>query len=96
METLYSKRSIDTDRAFTKLQERFAKHFREIFLNDLAEKTIVIIPSLTLDSEMLKTVKGAVHYEERMLCLLMLLRMPRTQIIYVTIFPAMQTEILHY
>ena len=96
METLYSKRSIDTDRAFTKLQERFAKHFREIFLNDLAEKTIVIIPSLTLDSEMLKTVKGAVHYEERMLCLLMLLRMPRTQVIYVTSIPIDNSIIDYY
>ena len=58
METLYRPRNVDTEKAFTKLQERFAKHFREIFLDDLAEKTIVIIPSLTLDTDMLKTVKG--------------------------------------
>ena len=96
METLYSKRSIDTDRAFTRLQERFAKHFHEIFLNDLAEKTIVIIPSLTLDGDMMKTVKGVVHYEERMLCLLMLLRMPRTQVIYVTSIPIDNSIIDYY
>jgi hypothetical protein len=96
METLYHPSSIDTDRAFTKLQEGFAKHFHEIFLNDLAEKTIVIIPSLTLDSEMLKAVKGVVHYEERMLCLLMLLRMPRTQVIYVTSIPIDNSIIDYY
>ena len=87
METLYHTRSIETDEGFSKLQERFTGHFQEIFLNDLAEKTVVIIPSLSLDREMLTTLKGAVHYEERLLCLLMLLRMPRTRVIYVTSVP---------
>jgi len=96
METLYYKRSIKTDDGFTRLQQRFAKHFPKIFLNDLAEKTVVIIPSLTLDSEMLKTLKGVVHYEERMLCLLMLLRMPRTQVIYVTSIPIDNSIIDYY
>ncbi len=81
MQTLHDERSKEIDRAFSKLQGKFTKHFKEIFLNDLAEKTVVIIPSLTLDSEMLRTVKGVIHYEERLLCLLMLLRMPRTQVI---------------
>ncbi|MGB3074671.1 MAG: peptide ligase PGM1-related protein, partial [Chitinophagales bacterium] len=53
----------------------------------LAEKTIVIIPSLSVDQEILSKVKGSVFYEERLLCLLMLLRMPRTHIIYVTSIP---------
>ena len=96
METLFYKRDIGTEKAFAELQERFAKHFHEIFLNDLAEKTIVIIPSLTLDSEMLKTVKGVVHYEERLLCLLMLLRMPKTQVIYVTSIPIDNSIIDYY
>ena len=96
METLNYQSNTDAGRAFTMLQERFAKHFHEIFLNDLAEKTIVIIPSLTLDSEMLKIVKGVVHYEERMLCLLMLLRMPRTQVIYVTSTPIDNSIIDYY
>ena len=96
METLNFQSNTDTDRAFTMLQERFTKHFHEIFLNDLAEKTIVIIPSLTLDSEMLKAIKGVVHYEERLLCLLMLLRMPRTQVIYVTSIPIDNNIIDYY
>ena len=72
---------------FVGLQKRFADKYNEIFQNDLAEKTVVVIPSLTLDLEVLKNVKGAVHYEERMLCMLLLLRMPRTQLIYVTSTP---------
>src|SRR6185436_15012688 len=96
METLYQNRNVNTDRAFARLQERFTMHFHEIFLNDLTEKTIVIIPSLTLDSEMLKTVKGVVHYEERLLCFLMLLRMPRTQVTYVTSIPIDNSIIDYY
>ena len=96
MQTLYDRRITKTDSAFTTLQERFTKHFSEIFLNDLAEKTVVIIPSLTLDSEMLTTVKGIIHYEERMLCMLMLLRMPRTQVIYITSVPIDSSIIDYY
>lgn len=81
------KLSGDSDACFTSLQERFRNHFEAIFLDDLAEKTVVVIPSLTLDAEILKTLKGAVFYEERLLCMLMLLRMPRTRIIYVTSIP---------
>jgi hypothetical protein len=73
--------------AYANLQQRFTSHFHDIFLNDMAEKTVVIIPSLTLDKEILMTVKGVEHYEERMLSMLMLLRMPRTRVIYVTSMP---------
>ena len=73
--------------AYSKLQDRFTSHFHDIFLNDMAEKTVVIIPSLTMDKEILQTVKGVEHYEERMLSMLMLLRMPRTRVIYVTSMP---------
>ena len=83
------------DEAFDLLQKRFTKHFYEIFLNDLSEKTIVIIPSLTLDKEILRSVIGAVYYEERMLCMLLLLRMPRTRVIYVTSVP-IDSRIIDY
>ncbi|HJW28329.1 MAG TPA: hypothetical protein VJ508_03665, partial [Saprospiraceae bacterium] len=81
---------------FDALQQRFTKKFYDIFLDDMAQKTIIIIPSLTLDTEVLKTVKGAIHYEERMLCLLLLLRMPRTRLIYVTSVPIDNTIIDYY
>ena len=64
-----------SDTQFKLLQQRFNETYKDIFQNKLAEKTVVIIPSLTLDAEMLNTIKGSVHYEERLLCMLMLSRM---------------------
>ena len=69
---------------FRKLQEKLRPQFEHIFPDKLAPRTVVIIPSLTMDEEILSKVSGINHYEERMLCLLMLLRMPRTNVIYVT------------
>src|SRR5436190_13524442 len=69
---------------FKKLQERFPQQFEHIFPDKLAPRTVIVIPSLTMDEEILSKVSGINHYEERMLCLLMLLRLPRTKVIYVT------------
>src|SRR5579885_1941179 len=69
---------------FKKLQERFPPQYQNIFPNKLAPRTVVIIPSLTMDQEILSKISGINHYEERLLCMLMLLRMPRTNVIYVT------------
>lgn len=74
-------------RQFKKLQEEFPKQYSSAFPDRLAAKTVVIIPSLTLDQEILSKVDGVNHYEERLLCLLMLLRMPNTHIIYLTSMP---------
>ncbi len=73
--------------AFEKIQEGFAKQFELFFPDNLAPKTIVAIPSLSLDQEVLAKVEGALYYEERLLCLLMLLRMPRAKVIYVSSTP---------
>jgi hypothetical protein len=86
----------EIDSAFKKLQQRFSDRYEEIFSNDLADKTVIIVPSLTLDRKILQSVKGAVHYEERMLCLLLLLRMPRTRLVYVTSTPIDHTIIDYY
>lgn len=72
---------------FHQLQANFAAQFESTFPDKLAEKTVVIVPSLTLDQEILAKVNGHVNYEERLLCLLMLLRMPRTRVIFVTSVP---------
>lgn len=72
---------------FRHLQENFMPQFENAFPNPLTPKTIVIIPSLTLDQEILAKIEGIVHYEERLLCLLMLLRMPRTHVVFVTSVP---------
>jgi hypothetical protein len=69
---------------FKRIQEQFNDQFEKAFPDKLAPKTVIIIPSLTLDQEILSKVKGVVHYEERLLCMLMLLRMPRTHVVYLT------------
>src|ERR1051326_3103222 len=71
-------------RIFADLQNNFSKQFENYFPDKLAAKTIVIIPSLTLDQQMLRKMRGHLYYEERMLCMLLLLRMPMTKIVYVT------------
>lgn len=74
-------------REFEKIQQGFARQFELFFPDNLAAKTIVVIPSLSLDQEVLAKVTGALHYEERLLCLLMLLRMPRANVVYVSSAP---------
>lgn len=77
------------------LQEELAYQYEHLFPNPLAHKTVIILPSLTMDVEILQKIKGINHYEERLLCLLMLLRMPRTHIIYLSSMP-IHEEIVDY
>jgi hypothetical protein len=79
--------SMEEKHLFGLLKDDLVRQFASAFPNKLAPKTVVIIPSLTLDQEILEKIDGIVHYEERLLCLLMLLRMPRTHVIYVTSVP---------
>jgi hypothetical protein len=72
---------------FEKIQQSFSDQFKLFFPDNLASKTIVVIPSLTLDQQVLTKIKGALYYEERLLCLLMLLRMPRAHVVYVSSMP---------
>jgi hypothetical protein len=76
--------SVSESLIFKKLQERFPRQYAHIFPDKLAPRTVVIIPSLTMDQQILSKISGINHYEERLLCMLMLLRMPRTHVIYVT------------
>ena len=72
---------------FKQLQQQFPAQYESVFPDRMAAKTVVIIPSLTLDQEILAKIDGIIHYEERLLCLLMLLRMPNTHVVYVTSMP---------
>jgi hypothetical protein len=69
---------------FKQLQLNFTAQFENVFPDKLAPKAVIIIPSLTLDQDILSRIEGINYYEERLLCLLMLLKMPRTHVIYVT------------
>jgi hypothetical protein len=61
---------------FKELQKNLVEQFEKYFPDKQAPKTVIIIPSLTMDSEILSKINGITHYEERLLCLLLLLRMP--------------------
>jgi len=76
--------SKEEKRIFKKLQESLRNHFDIIFSNRLAPRTVVVVPSLSMDQEILSKISGINHYEERLLCMLLLLRLPRTNMIYVT------------
>lgn len=81
---------------FAELQGRLSHSFREIFDEPAAPRTVLIVPSLSLDQQVMSKVTGVHHYEERMLCLLLLLRLPRTRVIYVTSTPVPDTIIDYY
>ncbi len=83
---------------FAELQLRLAPLIERVFPDRHAAQTVVVIPSLSLDREELTKLTGATHYEERLLCMLMLLRQPRTHVVYVTsepIPPAIVDYYLH-
>lgn len=88
--------SDDERRQFALLQQRLPQLFARAFHDRHAPQTIVVIPSLTLDREELRKLEGAVHYEERLLCLLMLLRFPRANIVYVTSEPLAPSIVDYY
>ncbi|PVE23419.1 carboxylate-amine ligase [Microvirga sp. KLBC 81] len=80
---------------FHVLQGRLTRAFESFSALD-APRTILIIPSLSMDQEVLAGISGAHHYEERMLCYLMLLRLPRTRVIYVSSHPIPESIIDYY
>jgi len=90
--------SADELSEFGELQERMVRMFRDIFPHPRLQRTVVVIPSLSLDQDVLAKIDGISHYEERMLCMLMLLRLPRAELVYVTsepIAPATIDYFLH-
>ncbi len=88
--------SAEEQKAFIQIQEILLQQYEKVFPDKLAPRTVVIIPSISMDQDILSKIKGAVYYEERMLCLLMLLRMPLTKIIYITSMPVSESIIDYY
>jgi hypothetical protein len=82
--------------AFLALQARLPGLFREVFAHRSAPRTVVVCPGLSLDPQVLAKVAGVRHYEERMLGMLMLLRMPATRVVFLTSEPIPSTVIDYY
>jgi hypothetical protein len=82
--------------AFAEIQRRLGPLFARIFPDPAAERTVVVVPSMSLPREELAKLSGANHYEERLLCMLMLLRFPRASVVYVTSEPIAPSVIDYY
>jgi hypothetical protein len=80
---------------FAELQGRLKPLFRDVYRDPRAPRTVVIVPGLSLDHEVISRIDGLQHYEERQLTMLMLLRLPNTRIVFVTSAPIMP-EIIDY
>lgn len=74
-------------RRFAALQARLQPLFRDVLSDPSAPRTVVVVPALSLDPDQLARIAGTVHYEERHLSMLLLLRMPATRLVYVTSQP---------
>ena len=82
--------------AYAKLQSALPALFDKIIPDRTAPRTIVVVPSMSVDPEMASGIAGVHHYEERMLGMLMLLRLPRARLIYLTSQPISETIIDYY
>ena len=71
-------------RRFQCLQARMVDLYRHELALWHSPRTVVVVPSLSLDQEVLARVTGVHYYEERLLYYLILLQLPRTQVIFVT------------
>ena len=72
----------DAGAQFDQLQAKLVPLWKSIESFNQDEQTIVIVPSMNIDSEFTSTELQA--YEERFLFLLLLLRQPRARVVYVT------------
>ncbi len=83
-------------RRFGEIQKRLASLFRTESLDSTTVRTTVVVPSLSFDIEELMKIRGVGYYEERLLCLLMLLLQPRTRLIYLSSRPIAEAIVDYY
>jgi hypothetical protein len=85
----------DVQERFDTLQQRLVPLWKSIQEMSQDEQTIVVVPSISLD-----TLEGSAvsmqPYEERYLFLLLLLRQPRARMVYVTSQPILPSVIDYY
>ncbi|MCP4807012.1 MAG: carboxylate-amine ligase [Proteobacteria bacterium] len=82
--------------AFEKLKARLPDLFRTVSSDDRFEHTVVVVPSLSMHPAELAKITGVHHYEERLLYMLMLLRRPRTHLVFVTSQPLNPSVVDYY
>ncbi|MBK5295702.1 MAG: carboxylate-amine ligase [Vicinamibacteria bacterium] len=82
--------------AFERLKPRLATVWGAVSGSAETPATSVVVPSLTLDNEELAKLTGASYYEERLLFLLIRLRNPRANLVYVTSQPVHPLTLDYY
>lgn len=78
--------SSDAER-FTRLQTRLGPLFQSMRAESSTPRTVVVVPGLSMDQQLMGRIKGVRHYEERQLTMLMQLRIPSVRMVFVTSTP---------
>lgn len=81
---------------FERLQKHLAVLFRDVLEAPDAPRTVVVVPGLSLDQDVLEKVPAFRCYEERLLSMLMFLRQPNTKVVFVTSEPISQVIVDYY
>ncbi len=78
---------VDEIAKFRELQSRLGPRWALADGDSPDPRDIVVVPSLSFDGLERVDIDGVIHYEERMLFALNLLRHPRARLVYVTSAP---------
>jgi hypothetical protein len=81
---------------FEELQRSLIERMRGRGISDLDAGTIVVVPSISFPSSELRKIIAIERYEERLLCLLLLLDRAEVRMIYVTSLPIDDAVIDYY
>ena len=77
-------------------QEAFVRRIGHRTPSELETGTVVVVPSMSFAESELRKIVGAVHYEERLLFMLLFLRNPDLRLVYVTSLPVDPSVIDYY
>lgn len=81
---------------FDELQREMIESLGRRGVSDLGSGTVVVLPSLTFPPDELVKIVGIEHYEERMLCMTLLLRRPGLKMVYITSVPIDERIVSYY
>ncbi|MEW6277946.1 MAG: peptide ligase PGM1-related protein [Candidatus Eremiobacterota bacterium] len=96
VEDLPEPGSEEEERRFQELYATLPQLWANLQSDGHVDQTVVVVPSMTLDPEELLKLKGLPHYEERLLFMLILLSLPKTQMVFVTSEPINPVIIDYY
>jgi hypothetical protein len=82
--------------SFEDLQRKLVRGFADRGFAALESGTMVVLPSITFPAVELQKISGIVFYEERLLCVALLLRNAKLRIVYVTSMPVDSSIIDYY